>query len=137
MPATFFTSQEKLLNFSFSPPIYFGFLIPFLYGLYRILKLPVTRKYLLISAILIIPSFLARSLVDLNRLVIFSPVIIFVTSYGLILFSRHQKKLFRFATYITLFLVLIQFLVTQFDISFREVSRYQRVFGQNTEVGKQ
>lgn len=137
-PSTFFTSQEKLLNFSFSPPIYLGFLIPFTFGLFQILKSSSLRKVLFLSTLLVIPSVLAKSIVDLNRLFIFMPILILITAYGLILFlkQRKNKAVFIFLT-ISIFLVAFQLLVTLFDIQLREKDRFIKYYGTNFELGKQ
>lgn len=138
VPSTYFTQQEKLLNFSFSPPIYFGFLIPFAFGLYRILKSSSLRKALFLSTLLVIPSVLAKSMVDLNRLFIFMPVIILVSTFGLILlFEQKKKKKIAIFLAITIFLIILQALVTISDIQLREKDRYIKYFGQNYEIGKQ
>lgn len=118
VPSTFFTPQEKLLRFSFSQPIFLGLLIPFIYGLYIISKKDNFKNYLIISILLIGPSLLSKSLVDLNRLVLFSPAIILVISYGLI-------KLQRVLVFLCLLLLIVQSLVTIFDIAAREPFRLQ------------
>lgn len=141
-PATYFTPQEKLLGFSFSPPIYLGFIIPFFYGLYQILYLKVLRKYLVFFLILIIPSVLTQQQVDLNRLFIFMPVMVFVTSYGLInLYNKRRKLLFQIALYLILSLIFFQMVITVFDISAREHQRYLKYIKYNCaycfEIGRQ
>lgn len=135
VPTTYFTSQEKLLNFSFSSPIYFGFLPPFLYGLYVLSKSPFLLRSILISTLLVIPSVLAKQMVDLNRLFIFSPVIIFVISYGLMKLYEQRKRT-SFFLILTLILVIFQLVVTISDIQFKEKDRYIKYFGQDYEVGK-
>lgn len=134
--ATYFTQQEKLLNFSFSSPIYLGFLIPFLYGLYKILKSSIFRKNLFLSTLLVIPSIFSKQMVDLNRLILFAPVIILVISYGLMKLDEQRKKA-SFFLLLTLILVIFQFLLTLSDIQLRERDRYMKYFGQNYEIGKQ
>lgn len=138
VPSTIFTPQEKLLNFSFSPPIYLGFLIPFAFGLYQILKFSNFKKLLFLSTLLVIPSILAKPMVDLNRLFILMPVLILITAYGLILFlkQRQNKILFIFLA-ISIFLVAFQLLVTLSDIRVREKDRFIKYYGQNYELGKQ
>src|SRR3989344_4782012 len=37
-PATYFSNQAKLLDFSFSPPIFLGFLLPFFFGINVLFK---------------------------------------------------------------------------------------------------
>lgn len=138
VPSTYFTSQEGLLKFSFSPPIYFGFLIPFLYGLYLILNLSNTRKYLAVSLILLIPSFISKELVNLNHLVLFEPVVILIISLGIIKIAQRKKeRIFKCIMFLTIILVLTQFLVTIFDINFREYTRYERHFGGFSQIGEQ
>lgn len=136
IPATYFTQQEKLLNFSFTPPIYLGFLIPFIYGLYRIFQHSIFRKFFFLSTLLVIPSVLAKSMVDLNRLVLFAPVVIIVISYGFVKLFNKGKRTFLFLI-ITLVLVMFQFFVTTSDIKLREKDRYIKYYGKNYEIGKQ
>lgn len=131
-PATYFTPQEKLLKFSFTPPIFLGLLIPFLYGLFLVLSSPIFRMYLILSTFLIVPSFLSSSLVDLNRLVLFKPVIILITGLGLIKLGGKRRLL-----YLTIILVLFQLGVTIFDINHREYLRYERYLGIGFDLGKQ
>lgn len=138
--STYFTPQEKLLNFSFSSPLYLGFIFPFLYGLYRIFKDHLqTRKMLLISLPLILPSILAESLVDLNRLILIMPVIVFIISYGLLtLYRKRRTALNKIFLFSIAGLVLIQIIISLTDITYREYPRYRRYFGPlQTEVGKQ
>lgn len=138
IPSSVFTPQEKLLNFSFTPPMFFGFLIPFVFGLWSCLKISGLRKMLFLSTLLVIPSVLSKTIVDLNRLFIFMPVIILVTAFGLILLyeQRNKKKLAVFLS-ITIFLVILQIVITVSDIQVREKDRYIKYFGQNYEIGKQ
>lgn len=138
VPSTYFTPQEKLFNFSFSPPIYIGFLIPFMYGIYNLLKSSSMRRYLLVSPVFLIPSVLAKPLVDMERLVIMVPVAIFIITYGLMLLLNYRKQLiFRLFFFGTLLLVLLQLSVTQSDIALRESTRYNHIFSQDTRVGQQ
>lgn len=128
-PATFFTPQEKLLKFSFTPPILIGLLIPFLYGLFKIFSSPILIKIFILSTLLIIPSLLSSGLVDLNRLVLFKPVIILITSLGLIKLSDKRILL-----YLIVILILVQLGVTIFDINQREFLRYERYLGTGFEI---
>jgi len=136
VPSTYFTSQEKLLNFSFSPPIYLGFLIPFLYGLYLILKSPNLRKILFLSIVLVVPSILSKRAVDLNRQILFAPVIIFVISFGFIKLYEQKKKTYLLLI-LSLSLVILQFLVTSSDLQLREKDRYLKYYGRSYEIGRQ
>lgn len=130
-PPTYFTPQERLLNFSFTPPILVGFLIPFLYGLYFVVS-SCLRNNLILSTLLIIPALLSRSMVDLNRLVLFKPVIILIISFGLIKIASKKRWL-----YIVIILILLQLLVTTYDIDQREFKRFERYQGIEFEIGKQ
>lgn len=139
IPSNFFTSQEKMLNFSFSPPIFLGFLIPFIYGLFRIINLP-QKRILFISSFLVIPSVLSRNMVDLNRLILFAPVVMVVISLGLMeMFKQRNIKIVNFFFYLTIILVALQFIVVLGDIQIREKDRFTKYyeFERNFEVGKQ
>lgn len=140
-PTTFFTSWEKLLGFSYSPPIYLGFLTPFLIGLYQTIKSPIFRKAFLLATLLVIPSILSKPVVDLNRMILFAPVVIFVITYGIITLYENQKNksniIASFFLMLTLFLVTFQILVTFSDIRIREKERYYRYYKQNYELEKQ
>jgi len=137
-PSTYFTSQEKLLNFSFSPPIYLGFLIPFFFGLYKILKSASLQRILFLSSIIVIPSVLAKEAVDLNRLILFAPVVILLISYGFTeLIKQKEKKVISMFLIISISLVIFQFLTTVFDIQSREKNRFIKYNMQNYEIGNQ
>lgn len=136
MPNTFFTPQEKLLGFSFSAPFYLGFLIPFIYGIYCCHKK--IKLFLLISIILILPSFINKPLVNLNRLVIFTPVVLFTISYGFYKLIAIKTKKVKVLLLIIVSLILLQSITTYSDIIFREYPRFVRIFGSNImELGKQ
>lgn len=130
-PATYFTNQQKLLSFSFTPPIYLGFIIPFLFGLFKIIKSAKVNIYKMIMVIiLLIPSILSKDSPDLTRLLVVSPIIFFVTSNGLFEFILNYKKgVFRFLLFLTLSMIFIQFITTLFDIAIREPIRLQMFLG--------
>ncbi len=138
VPSNFFTSQEKLLNFSFTPPIFLGFLIPFVYGFYHLLKFP-QIKLILLSTLLVTPSVLSRYAVDLNRLIIFSPVVMIIISYGLIGLIKQKKRIIKLFLYISIFFVAFQLIVVLNDIQIREKDRFTKYYEleRNFEVGKQ
>lgn len=132
-PATYFTNQVRLLGFSNAPPIYLGFLIPFLFGLLRLLRsIPRNRILEIITGIfLIFPSILAKDSPDLSRLVLISPIIFFVISIGLYkLILNYKKKVFRFLLFVTVFMVVLQFMVVISDIAAREPVRLQMFLNQ-------
>jgi len=132
-PATSFTSQAKLLEFSFSSPIFLGFLIPFFYGIYLLLKSSEARKIIFIYTLLVIPSVLSQEDVNLNRLVIFMPAVIFIVAYGIIKLTEQRKTKI---IYILIFsiMVILQLFITASDIKIREKARFIEYYGQNYEV---
>lgn len=132
--SNFFTPQEKMLGFSFSSPIFFGFLMPFLFGLFISFKSSTLRKYLAVSLILLLPSFLSKNLVNLNRLVLFEPVIIFIICFGLDELIRNKKRLL---IILMIVLLMVQMIITIQDISFREYPRYERFSGTKFEIIEQ
>lgn len=135
VPSTFFTAQEKLLGFSFSPPIYLGFIIPFFYGLYIFITSKVFRRYLWLFLIFIIPSLFSKQLVNLNRLVLLEPFIIAIISIGLLqLIKRYKDITFRLILILIFFLVSLQYINNIFDINYREYPRYKRYFGEVLQI---
>ncbi len=132
-PATYFTNQVSLLGFSFSPPIYLGFIIPFLFGLAKLIKsIPKSKTSKSILVIfLMLPSILSNNSPDLSRLVLVSPIIFFIISNGLYEFILNYKRsAFRFLLFLTLFIVVLQFFTTLSDIAIREPVRLQMFLGE-------
>lgn len=129
IPSTFFTSEEKLLGFSFTPPIYLGLLIPFFYGIYLILFSKDKRKYLILSLVLIIPAFFSQKMVDLNRLILFEPILIYIITYGLSKLFYKKEMMAKLILILCVMLVSIQFVVIIFDINLREYPRFDRSYG--------
>lgn len=135
VPSTFFTSEEKLLGFSFSPPLYLGFLIPFVFGVCEQLKKKTNRTLLLISCLLIVPSLMVKAPVDLARLLIFVPVVIFFISLGFVrLFEKFKTRSFRYLLAVTFVFLVCQLVLTITDIRVRERVRFERYFGQNYQI---
>ncbi|MCL4415383.1 MAG: hypothetical protein M1365_01585 [Actinobacteria bacterium] len=127
-PSTFFTSEEKLVGFSFAPPVYLGLLIPFLYGVYLALASKTLKKVLLLSLVLVIPSFLSKKIVDLNRLILFEPIIIFMIIYGLERLNDKKNKINIVILVLCSVLLITQLIVTVSDINFREYPRFKRYY---------
>lgn len=131
-PATYFTNQARLLDFSFAPPIYLGFMIPFLFGLFKLIK-SLTKddiSKMVIVFFLLTPSILSKNSPDLARLIIISPIIFFIIGSGLYEFILdYRKGISRFLLFLTLFIVLLQFLTTLSDIAIREPIRLQTFLG--------
>lgn len=120
-PINYFSAQFKLLGFSINPPFFAGFLIPFLYGLYLLLKDLKKYSYLLLPLVLLIPAFLSGQMFDLNRLILFSPVVIFITSYGILKLGKRSRLALAFC----LVLVSVQFLLFLSDLHIREFARFE------------
>jgi len=129
-PATYFTNQAQLLDFSFSPPIYLGFIIPFLFGLVKLVKSLAKNDVpkVIIVFLLILPSILSNNSPDLSRLIIVSPVIFFIISSGFYTFIlNYKKRIFKIFLFLTLFLVVLQVSTTFVDIATREPVRLQNI----------
>ncbi len=131
-PATYFTNQVWLLGFSFSPPIYLGFLIPFIYGF--IISLSFLSKRNILSLLtflfLLLPSILAKDSPDLSRLILIAPVIFVIISIGLNKFLLNYKNgICRLLLFLTIFMVVMQILITLTDIAIREPVRLQMFLG--------
>lgn len=140
IPSTIFTSEGKLGYFSFNSPIFLGFLIPFIYGLALLFTQKRLRNILILSTVLALPSTLALQMVDLNRLLIFVPVIVALISLGLInLWTNHRKKVHKVFLILCFSLVIFQFLIVLYDIPMREKERFNRYFyfEKNFEISKQ
>jgi len=131
-PATFFTSQEKMFGFSFSPPIFLGFLIPFVYGLYK--SFISRNKYLILGLVLLLPSLMSLNLINIDRLILFFPVVIYLISYGFSSLSDSKDLRFRFLIILSLFILIFQFLFTLYDIRTKEKERFIRYYGSVQEV---
>jgi hypothetical protein len=135
VPKTFFTPEYKLSGFSFNPPVFMGFVIPFVYGLYLALKKPDLRKIIFISSLLTVPSILANEQVALNRLILFSPIVFLLISYGLInLYRKRGETTARSFLMLTLFLVMFQLIVVINDIRHKERQRVVQYFGNKYEI---
>ncbi|MDD5415716.1 MAG: glycosyltransferase family 39 protein [Candidatus Daviesbacteria bacterium] len=132
-PATYFTNQVRLLGFSNSSPIYLGFITPFLFGVLISVRL-IPRKRIseiIAGALFILPSILSKDSPDLSRLILISPIIFFVISIGLYEFIlNYRKKVFLFLLFLTVFMVVLQFLITISDIAVREPVRLQMFLDQ-------
>ncbi|EKD90896.1 MAG: hypothetical protein ACD_30C00071G0002, partial [uncultured bacterium] len=74
-PAVYFSPTVKLLDFSFTFPILFGFLIPFVLGLSALKKVyQDCPLLLLVIPLLIVPSWSFKGSPDLQRLLLVFPV---------------------------------------------------------------
>lgn len=125
-PVTYFTPQFKLLGFSFSPPIFVGWLVPFFYGLKK------TRRYLnkerlAVLFVLLLPSILSRESPDLTKAVLLSPILFLAIAAGVVRLYKSQSFILRLLLLVSVCLVLFQGLVTMADISNREPVRLMKM----------
>lgn len=123
-PAFYFTPEAKILGFSFSPPILFGFIITSAIGLLSLLKN--LRRFLfaiLAFAILILPSTLSKNSPDLERLIITVPFISLLSGYGYSKITNILPKYEKAVKLTFLILLIFQYLIIIFDISSREPTR--------------
>lgn len=131
-PSLLFSSQFKLYNFSFSPPIFLGFIIPFVIGIFMLKR---NMKYLLVSVGLILglslPSVLDSRSPNLEKLVLISPVIYMYIALGLVTITKNIK-IFRPTKLllIVILIVSIQALFVIADIDLREKTRFDTIYGQ-------
>lgn len=126
-PVTYFTSEFKMLNFSFSPPILLGFLLPFLLGLKYLFQSWGKYKWAFIAVIaLILPSVLSKNSPDINRLSLVAPVLFLFIGLGFTELINRKELIYKFLLFSVLILVLIQGLTTISDISLRESVRLQQ-----------
>lgn len=124
-PVTYFTAEYKLLNFSFSPPILLGFIIPFIFGLKGWVDIFKKYRYLIfLPPLLILPSALSYKSPDFSKLIIFAPVIFYTISFGMVNYLFFSKsKVLNFLKIACLLLVAIQSLSLISDIKYREPAR--------------
>lgn len=132
-PSTYFTNQARLLGFSFTPPIFLGFIISFLFGLGKLIKSlsKIRITEFLLVFLLLLPSILSKNSPDLSRLVLIAPIFFAIVACGIwesVL--NHKKKIFAFLLLLTIFIVGLQFFTTLPDIAVREPVRLQMFLGQ-------
>ncbi|MFA5932957.1 MAG: hypothetical protein WCV81_01675 [Microgenomates group bacterium] len=130
-PSLFFSSQFKLFNFSFSPPILLGFILPFVIGIFMLKR---HMKYLVVSIGLILalslPSVLDSRSPNLEKLILVSPIIYMYIALGLITITKNIK-IFRPTRLllIVIIMVSIQALFVIADIDLREKARFDTIYG--------
>jgi len=134
MPATIFTSKEKLLGFSFTPPIFLGLIVPFFYGVWVLINTKRQLYLIPLSFLFIIPSLLSKEGISLNRFIIFLPFLVYVLSLGVAKLLENKQRWLRIVLTSTALLLIFQILVAASDVRTREFERYIRYFGQNYEI---
>lgn len=123
-PAVYFSPEYKILGFSFSPPILFGFLITVLIGLVSLGSNPRNLLFTgFIFSIFILPSALSKNSPDSERLIIAVPLICFLSGFGFSKLSVFWPRYVRTLKLIFFILIIFQFIVILFDISLREPVR--------------
>ncbi len=136
-PINFFAPEEKLLNFSFSSPIFLGLLFPFLFGIYILMKSLNTARYLALFSTLIFPSILSEKILDLNRLVILLPIIIFIISFGVIKIIESQKRELILIGLLMIIFIFFEVTISIFDIKLRDYIRLERAWGTHLKIDRQ
>ncbi len=135
MPDTFFTFKYNLLKYSFNPPIFAAFLIPFLYGIYLISKSKDARILFITSTIFSLPSVLSNNAVSINKLLLFSPVVFLTIFKGLNqMLNYKSQKLINLFLKIMIVLFIFQFLYTIIDLSYFEQKRIFNYFRGNESM---
>ena len=95
---------------------------------------PLSRKIIFALTLLVIPSVLAKDLVALNRLILFMPVMLYITTYGLIHFIKNKRKSILF---IIFGLIIFQLAVSLIDIQTKESLRAQKYLEGKYEITEQ
>jgi hypothetical protein len=120
-PVAYFTPEFKIYDFSFSPPIFVGFLLPFLFGLKNLYYLCLKNKWLILTIFsLILPSLLSKNSPDLNRLILVSPGIFILISLGFTQLLNTENKWGKILLVMSITLILLQLFITSSDIYMRE-----------------
>lgn len=123
-PVFYFTSEVKMFEKSFTPPIFLGFLIPFILGLSFWKKIIMLYKWRILGLLfLILPSLLSKDSPNMVRLLLLSPLIFLTIVLGFQRIYEYPKKISRLLVFVIVVLVLLQGLVTFTDIAIREPVR--------------
>lgn len=126
-PSIYFSPDAQMLKQSFTPPIFIGFFIPFIYGLRNLKVLWKRYKYsLIVLFFLAWPSILSLDSPNITKLILISPIFFYLISEGLIgeLLSA-KDKITKLIMITTISLIIFQFIVFIFDLQTRE---FQRLF---------
>lgn len=119
VPITYFTPQYRLLEFSYNPPIFLGFIIPFFIGLYSLFK---DGKISLLAPtlFLIIPSVISRVSPSFERLILVAPFIFLVIAVGIIQMVKSKRLIIQMVLIGITALIALQTVIIILDISIRE-----------------
>jgi hypothetical protein len=134
-PFFYFTSDAGLLNFSFNPPIFLGFIIPFFLGLsfWKMVWLKY-KYYCLIFLALLLPSLLSEKGIDLSKLIIIFPVLIFTISFGLSKnFKIYKNRINKYLMAVMLVLLIFQSVLFLSELPSREPIRLHFFTALNNE----
>lgn len=121
-PVFYFTSEKRLLGFSAFPPILFGFLLPFLFGIKPFFQ-KWTKIKILGIIFLILPSALYISSPDLNRLVVVCPFVFLIIAFGFYELLNKKYFLRRYLLALTFIVVIIQMYLFIGEVNTKELIR--------------
>jgi hypothetical protein len=125
-PATYFTPQERLLGFSFSPPILIGFIIPFFFGLSGVFKKNLESFYPVIFVFfLMLPSILSFPSPDMSKLFLTFPLFVVTIAVGFYNMLEKGSIYTKLLLILSIFLISFQFLMVLSDIYLREFPRME------------
>lgn len=133
-PVSYFTAQYSMYGFSNLAPISVGFLIPCMVGLWAFFVSTDMRKKMILFLLgigLMIPSIVSKKVPDMERLVLFSPIIILLIIVGFNYLWMQKKLLGRVLIIISLSLLLFQNVVFMGDVASKEHFRYQEFLGRD------
>jgi len=128
----YFSENGKLLNFSFTPPLFLGLMIPFLIGLYEQLKKKLSVWHFVFPALLLLPALFSGIKIDTQKLIFVLPIFAILISFGFKSIGDMKNiKVKRLLLVVTLLLLVFQVLLTSYDIGNKEFKRYESVYGNN------
>lgn len=127
-PSAYFTQEFKMFDFSFSPPIMLGFLLPFIFGLKRVIKLYLKNKWLFLMIIsLILPSILSKNSPDHNRLILIAPAMFIVIGIGFKDLLTRKSAVYKLLLVFTFILIVTQLFTFVSDVFLREGIRFHQI----------
>ncbi len=125
IPVTYFTGQYKLMGFSASTPIYTAFLIPFLFGLVKVLRNINSARYLILTFLcLTFVSVFSYPSPNLEKSFLVAPVIFLITSIGFEKFISYKGRFMKTLILSFFVLIILQITLTMIDIFLRDPIRY-------------
>jgi hypothetical protein len=128
-PINYFAPQYKMLGFSFSPALLLGLIIPFFFGISKLIKYLRSEIHLIPLLFLLLPAFTSRANPDFSRMLIVAPLFVLTVALGLkhLLSVKNKTNIFFF--YSTVVLAITQFALIFIDILVREPWRLYQLTG--------